>query len=300
MAYSKIPSVSVVMPTYNNANYINRALDSILNQTFADFEVIVIDNHSTDNTEEIVCKLKDSRVRYFKINNNGVIAKSRNLGIQNARGEWIAFLDSDDWWTDDKLSLCMAHANVNVDVIYHDLKIVPRRPLMVWKNKIKGKQLRKPTPIDLLLLGNVIPNSSVIVRKNIIKKAGLISEDRALVAVEDYSTWLKISAITENFLYIPKPLGYYREHSGGASKRDLSLSDRAAIQPFLHLLNVYQKRYVLANLMYKSVRYSFLSNQKLTSDAKEVLKFGKLILKFKIIIMFIALCCRSLLRNNKI
>ena len=91
-----LPLVSIVIPTYNHANYLSKALQSVLDQTYKNWEAIVIDNHSTDDTNEVINRYVDPRIKYLKIHNCGVIAKSRNVGIQTAKGEWIAFLDSDD------------------------------------------------------------------------------------------------------------------------------------------------------------------------------------------------------------
>ena len=84
----------------------------------------MIDNQSTDETSQVINKFKDIRIQYYKISNYGIIAKSRNLGINVAKGEWIAFLDSDDWWTKDKLEICLKNLDENTDLIYHDLEII--------------------------------------------------------------------------------------------------------------------------------------------------------------------------------
>jgi glycosyltransferase involved in cell wall biosynthesis len=129
--------VSIIIPTYNHASYLGRALRSVINQTYTNWEAIVIDNHSTDNTDQVMSNFKDPRIKYLKINNDGVIAKSRNKGIEIAKGKWVAFLDSDDWWTSDKLKVCLSFANDNVDLIYHDLKIEHDNPKFFRKKKLK-------------------------------------------------------------------------------------------------------------------------------------------------------------------
>jgi len=91
------PFFSIVIPTYNQGNLLSKCLESVLFQSFRDFEIIVIDNNSTDTTNKIIKKFK-KKIIYKKIRNKGVIAKSRNLGIRIAKGKWIAFLDSDDIW----------------------------------------------------------------------------------------------------------------------------------------------------------------------------------------------------------
>ena len=88
------PLVSIIIPTYNNAEFLGKALKSVIDQTYGSWEAIVIDNNSTDQTDEVINKFQDIRIKYYKISNYGIIAKSRNLGINLAKGEWIAFLDS--------------------------------------------------------------------------------------------------------------------------------------------------------------------------------------------------------------
>ena len=87
----KNPLVSVVIPTYNHARYLDRALQSVLDQTYKNWEIIVVDNHSTDNTAEIVNKFSGNRLTYLKLNNNGIIAASRNAALSKARGDWVAY-----------------------------------------------------------------------------------------------------------------------------------------------------------------------------------------------------------------
>src|SRR3989304_8476363 len=99
----KQPLVSVIMPTYNHARFIGEAIGSVLNQTYPNLELIIIDNYSEDNTEEIVSSYKNQRVKYFKFRNHGVIAASRNYGMRHAQGDYIAFLDSDDLWEPTKI-----------------------------------------------------------------------------------------------------------------------------------------------------------------------------------------------------
>ena len=85
------PFVSIIIPTYNNAEFLGKALKSVIGQTYNSWEAIVIDNNSTDQTDEVINKFQDIRIKYYKISNYGIIAKSRNLGINLAKGEWIAF-----------------------------------------------------------------------------------------------------------------------------------------------------------------------------------------------------------------
>ena len=97
------PFFSVVIPTYNHEVFLEKAVKSVLNQTFSDYEIIIIDNYSDDNTENLIRNLNNKNIKFIKNRNDGIIAKSRNIGIEQSRSEWIAFLDSDDIWWKDRL-----------------------------------------------------------------------------------------------------------------------------------------------------------------------------------------------------
>src|SRR3990170_3250837 len=103
--------VSVVVPAHNHAKYLPVTIRSVLDQTFTDFELILIDNGSTDNTHEVVQRFDDPRIRYFYQKDSGLPANSRNVGINMSRGEWIALLDSDDIWLPNKLATQMRYAD---------------------------------------------------------------------------------------------------------------------------------------------------------------------------------------------
>ena len=217
MSNSSEPLISIIIPTYNHSRYLGRALQSIYDQTYGNWEAIIIDNHSTDDTCDVVKKFDDPRVSYLKIHNGGIIAASRNMGINAAKGNWLAFLDSDDWWSADKLEICSKYIDHNLDLVHHDLDVVYDQPSLFRRHVTCSRQLKSPMLKDLLIKGNAIVNSTVIVRKKLLTKVGGISEDKNMVASEDYNTWLRIAALTERFRYIPKSLGCYQVHSNGVS-----------------------------------------------------------------------------------
>lgn len=95
--------VSVIMPSYNTAEFIKETIESVLHQTYQNFEIIIVDDCSTDNTDEVVSSIKDERIKYLKNEKNSGAAISRNRALREAKGEWIAFLDSDDVWLPEKL-----------------------------------------------------------------------------------------------------------------------------------------------------------------------------------------------------
>jgi glycosyltransferase involved in cell wall biosynthesis len=255
-----LPSVSVIMPTFNHASYIRNAIESVLAQTYNNFEIIIIDNYSKDSTESIVSSYTDERIRYYKFKNNGVIASSRNYGIKMSRGEIIAFLDSDDTWYVEKLNVCLRHFNESVDIVYHDLKIDGKTQLFS-RNILKSRILSRPVLIDLLVNGNTISNSSVVVRKNIVKKVGRIDESKKMIAAEDYNLWLKIAETTDNFFYIPKILGSYLIGNEKISNKNMSVCSRNASYMFKKHLNKKQLIRYNSILSYANGRYFFLKKE---------------------------------------
>jgi glycosyltransferase involved in cell wall biosynthesis len=217
MSVSSTPMISVIIPSYNHAHLIGRSLQSVLDQTFENWEAIIIDNHSQDNTDEVVDKFKDSRITLLKIHNNGVIAASRNAGIYAAKGEFIAFLDSDDWWDSRKLALSIAAMHAGADLVYHDLYTVQSLEQSQFAKRVVSAEPKHPMFLALLYKGISIPNSSVVVRRELLTQIGGETEKRELISVEDYDTWVRLSKITEKFVRVPNCLGYYWTGGGNAS-----------------------------------------------------------------------------------
>lgn len=281
------PLVSVVIPTYNYGRYLGRAVQSVLDQTYQNWEVIVIDNHSTDNTDEVMANFSDPRITYLKIHNNGIIAASRNAGIRVAKGEWVAFLDSDDWWHPDKIKECHECCGKDFDVFYHKLKVI--RQNNAWRRRsICSWQVIPPVQIDLLMRGNALATSSVVVRRTILDRTSWFNESQSMVACEDYNLWLQIGAVTDRFYYCSKTLGYYMADGNGmSSKMDMSLPYKHAIEPFIHRLEASQKKYVEARVCYTKLRYAYLNKKYrfVVGSSIESIANGPLLMRFKSIIM---------------
>ncbi len=211
-------SFSIVIPTYNRADFIGLALKSVLNQTFQNFEVIIIDNNSTDDTLEVIKGFNDNRINVFNINNNGVIGTSRNKGIKIAKGDWIAFLDSDDLWYPDRLKIIKKHIhnNPSYDVISTNEYMVDKNS-KILSNLMYGP-IEKNQYQSLLLYGNRLSPSATVVRKDfLIKESILFSESKDLITVEDYDFWLRLSLKKAKFFFIPSFQGEYLVHETNLS-----------------------------------------------------------------------------------
>lgn len=202
------PTFSVIIPTYNRADKLERALASLKAQSFSDFEVLVCDDGSTDHTKSVVEKYeRDLAITYLWDENWGGPARPRNSGIRGSRGEWVCFLDSDDWWYVDKLedvNQCIGKA----DVIYHDVEVISAK-YPQKKKKIRARSMSAPVINELMTKNNRIYNSSFSIRKSYIEQAGYVSEDKSVIAAEDFDLWIRIAKLTDRFHHIPKCLAAY-------------------------------------------------------------------------------------------
>jgi len=214
--------VSIVIPTFNHAHFIENAILSILKQTYTNWEAIIVDNYSGDNTDDVVHNFTDSRITFLKFHNNDVIASSRNTGIRLAKGDYIAFLDSDDWWLPKKLEESVCKLDSGADIVYHDLYLVKSRFKRWYPKRLKTFQLHTPVFNDLLERGNVIANSSVVIRKSLLEKVGGLTEDKNMVAGEDYDCWLRVARHTERFVRLDETLGYYWAGGGNITSTELT------------------------------------------------------------------------------
>ena len=173
------PTVSVVIPTYNRAHLLGRAIQSVLDQTYQDFELIVVDDGSTDNTEGIVNGFGDHRIRYIRHKENRGAAAARNTGIEAARGEYIAFQDSDDEWLPDKLEKqirVFENAPQDVGVVYTDMqRINERGEVTYWHSpRVTNGRLINPETLDYQVMGLGI--QSTLIRKKCFDVVGLFDE----------------------------------------------------------------------------------------------------------------------------
>lgn len=249
------PTFSVVIPTYNRAEKLGKTIDSVLSQSFSDFEILVMDDGSSDKTAELIASFGDPRIIYTWEKNFGGPSKPRNRGIKLARAPWLCFLDADDWWMPNKLQACFDHLHDDVDFLYHDL-VLSNDGLSGFK-KIKSRNLQKPVLRDLLLRGNGIGNSSVVVRRKILEKIGGIDESVEMIAAEDFNTWLRVAGVTDKFTYLPMVLGYYLEHEQNISKKNMAIPEKFAIAEFFPHLSAKDGTRLKARLQFIEGRYLY-------------------------------------------
>ncbi len=205
------PEVSVVIPAYNSEKHIAETLRSVLAQTYRNYEVIVVDDGSSDGTLRLARSF-EPQVKVLTKKNGGP-ASARNLAISNSQGDYIAFLDGDDLWVEDKLEeqAAFLDGNRSVGLVYGEALMFTESD---GEKKIGSKIGYTTDPsFSSLLFGDYIPNSTVMIRRACVEKAGLLNESRELIGVEDYEYWMRIA---KHFAIagIPRPLAYYRIRDG--------------------------------------------------------------------------------------
>jgi glycosyltransferase involved in cell wall biosynthesis len=210
------PLVSVVIPTYNSSGTLIRSIESVFKQTYRNFEIIVIDDGSTDDTKTVLAPYSnDKRIMYLYQDNAGC-GVARNNGVAIAQGEFIAFLDADDYWHEEKLRFQMEIFEKHADVIVCYTESYIKEPLsdLVWETKRNIHQLpRSGILTRFFAFHNVVTLSSAIVRKSSFEKVGGFTNHYDLMMVADLDLWLKL-APTGKFYAIPTPLMFYQIHRG--------------------------------------------------------------------------------------
>lgn len=186
--------VSVILPTFNGAKFIDRAISSVLNQTFRNLEILVVDDGSSDNTFEVVLNFskQDARVIYLKNEKNLGIQRSLNLALKSSKNEYIARIDDDDEWIDkEKLEKQINFLNENQDYF-----LVGTGTIVVDENRKELFRFLNPKTNDeirrSLLKRNCFTHSSVLFRKESVLKLGGYSETEETLHVEDYDLWLRL------------------------------------------------------------------------------------------------------------
>jgi len=203
-----MPEVSIIIPAYNQGHYLGEAIESALGQTYTDFEVIVVDDGSTDHTCQVAHSYSDARLRYIYQENRGLSA-ARNTGICNSSGQYLTFLDSDDQFLPEKLALLVKELE-----IHPELGMVAGQAIPVDEKGLQvGKIFDKPLPDEprQLLLGNPLHVGSVMLRRDWQEKAGLF--DEALRSYEDWDMWLRLARIGCRMGWVSRPVSLYRFHT---------------------------------------------------------------------------------------
>lgn len=241
------PLITVLIPLYNAQEYIEETIESVIKQTYQNWEIIIIDDCSTDNSRDIIKKyeIQNSRIKLIKSELNfGGPARPRNIGIENAKGEYIAFLDADDVWDINKLEKQIKFLRENnIEFTSTDCMLIDDKNKEIklkFLSKIYNKFIKKKTICDVIK-NNFILTSSVLVKKTLLNK---FEEDKKYIAVEDFDMWLHILANNENiYKYQNEKLISYRVLENSVSNRKNILNQEL------------KANLVLANFILKHEKY---------------------------------------------
>lgn len=197
--------VSVVIPTHNRCEACKSAVESVLAQDPPPCEVLVCDDGSGDSTQDDFTRLAatEPRLRYLRTTHHGTPAHARNLGIQEATCEWVAFLDDDDRWLPGKLAVQVPFLEVN-DVVGGDaIRSSGSRYFGTGESRPRRLEIERANPVII---------STSIVRRSLLLDTGGFDEDPLIAGVEDYDVWLRLADRGARFLIVDEPLVWYRDH----------------------------------------------------------------------------------------
>lgn len=266
------PLVSIVTPTYNRSRFLLEAIDSVLAQTYQNFELLIVDDGSVDDTRLVLEQyLQDPRIRYIYQENSGQ-ATARNNGLRHATGEFVCFLDSDDYWRADKLELSLAvfRELPEVSVVHADMIVVDENGVEISR---ANAQRYSGRITGYLLRDNCVAMSTTMVRRSCFDKTG--GFNRECRRADDYELWLRMSLHCE-FHYIRDYLAYYRATAGqisGNTDKRLEVNERI-IRDFLarhpDAVTWTTKRRGLSHFYIRKANY-FLSIRRLQSVIKYML-----------------------------
>lgn len=218
-----MPVVSIITPAYNAELFIEQTINSVQKQTFSDWEMIVVDDGSTDNTAVMVKAIAeiDHRIKYF-YQQNGRQGKARNLAIENAKGEFLAFLDADDLWESTKLEKqIQVIEQEKCDLVYTTGYVFSENTNNVVKKiQITGGAQNSKELIIKQLWGYSFPILSVLVKKEFVVKVGGFSENPKVQNAEDYQLWIKLTDAGLKIYGMQEELFYYRVHPAQATQAD--------------------------------------------------------------------------------
>ncbi|RLC39556.1 MAG: glycosyl transferase [Candidatus Nealsonbacteria bacterium] len=266
------PTVSVIIPTYNRAHLIGRAIQSVLDQTYQDFEIIVVDDASTDNTKEVVKSFGDKRIKYLRLReNSGSSAAPKNTAIKITKGKYIALLDSDDEWLPEKLE---KQIQLFKNSKKKNLGFVGCNVLVVDEQTNKRYEYKTPKYKNVFqrLLENdfIWSSSSVMVKKSVIDNVGLF--DESLKNANDWEMWIRI-AQKYDFDFVDEPLFKYYWHGGNITRTAGNLKK---IQYKEYILikhkNLYKKHPKAYSITLRNIGTAYLLNNDLKNARKYFIK----------------------------
>lgn len=260
MLNDKVPNISVIMPVYNTKEeYLREAIASILRQSYADFELLIVDDCSKKYIEKIISSYSDNRIKYFKLETNQGAARARNYALAHAQGNFIAFMDSDDVSLPDRFAKQMLFFEENPEIGCLGTKV------SVIGDACKGMEFPKPTKHEeienyLIFNGCVFCQSSVMVKKSILDE-NTIMYQTDYVPAEDYALWLDLVGKT-TFAVLDEKLVLYRFYDDNISNKQKELQQQKCIEAQYFAL----KKYFNLSTLNKEIWVKFVKGLPFSAD----------------------------------
>lgn len=233
-----MPLVSVVIPTYNYAHFVSQAIQSVLDQTFRDFEIIVVDDGSTDDTFQVVSPFGDP-VRYIRQANRGPNA-ARNTGIRTSTGKYVALLDADDLWLPHKLEsqIPLIEADPEVGLVYASMYLFDSETgaIVDWH---PPSRCRQGHVLRQLYMDQFVPSPTPLIRRKVFDEVGYF--DESVVSPDDWEMWLRIAA-RYKFAFVREPLAMYRVHASIAGSKHYDLYEMEMLAFFEKAAKIYSRQ----------------------------------------------------------
>jgi glycosyltransferase involved in cell wall biosynthesis len=214
-----VPTVSVVMPVHNAADSLRAAIESVLDQSYTDLELLVVDDGSSDESVAIAASFTDTRLRtFFRSTPSGGPSTPRNIALAEATGEWVGFLDNDDLWLPHKLEQQLKLADSDTALVYSRCLISDRGAALVDYHDYYGiTHLPSGDCVEPLIAENFVPILTTLVRRSWADRVGLF--EPRLAGVDDYDYWLRVALEGGNFRLAPEPSAVHRVHASNLTHR---------------------------------------------------------------------------------
>lgn len=269
---NKLPLVSVIMNCYNGAKYLRSSVDSLLNQTYENWELIFFDNKSIDDSKNIILSIKDSRIKYFHSDNYITLHKARNKAIQHAQGKYISFLDTDDLWIKNKLEIQIKNLeSSNYNILYSNLYLLKENHFFKKIKLTTSKKLPSGKIVVNLLKNYFVPLPTLIIKKQLLTSLKFIFNEKFEI-IGDFDLMIRL-AIKENIIALDQPLAFYRIHESNFSKnKNLELSEKT------YWLSQFREQFATQNPLIDKLLLSiekkiYLEKNFLNLQGKNKLKF---------------------------
>lgn len=284
------PLVSVIVNCFNGETYLDKAIKSILNQSYKNLEIIFWDNQSTDSSAQIIKSYKDNRIRYYYAENFSKLYEARDMAIKKSSGEYLTFLDVDDWWEDNKIETQIQYFNDDdVGIVCSNFKIFKQKDNNYSSYIAHNKTMKSGYVLSNLLKSYYVGLLTVMIKKDAYIEAGNYC-DKNFHIIGDFDLAIRICKNKE-LKYLNDPLATYRSHSKSESKKNIFLQSKelkAWYKKFSNdeiISNNSNFSYVLCFSFYLEALSYLLNNQRLKAISCLPNLYGKNLYKILFLLM---------------